>query len=84
MLVEPALVADAEAMLVIPLGMGANQVLVARLVGLSVAGDVVVVARESEPSVVTADEGCHGKRLITPRGRAMNDNEVYCSPNISH
>jgi len=79
-LVEAALVADAERVLVVAYGMGAHQLLVARLVGPAVAGDVVVVARESEPFRVTADEGCHGKVLVRARGRTVNDNQI----NVAH
>jgi hypothetical protein len=53
---------------------------VARLVGPAVAGDVVVVARESESFRVTADEGCHGKVLVRARGRTVYDNQI----NVAH
>ena len=48
--------------------------------GRSGAGDVVVVARESEPFRVTADEGCHGKVLVRARGRTVDDNQI----NVAH
>ena len=67
-------------MAVVAYGVGADQLFVARLVGLAVAGDVVVVARESEAIRVTADEGCHGKATVTARGRTMNDNQI----NVPH
>lgn len=67
-LVEASFVTDAERVLVVTYGMGAHQLLVARLVGPTVAGDVVVIARESEAIRVTADEGCHGKVLVRARG----------------
>ena len=67
-LVEASFVTDAERVLVVAYGVGAHQLLVARLVGPTVAGDVVVVARESESFRVTADEGCHGKVLVRARG----------------
>jgi len=66
-LVKTSLVADTEAVLVVAFGMGTNQLFMARLVSLAVAGDVVVVARESESFRVTADEGCHGKVLVRAR-----------------
>ena len=66
--VETAFVADAE------------RVFVARLVGPAVAGDVVVVARESESFRVTADEGCHWKVLVRARGRTVYDNQI----NVAH
>ena len=72
-LVEAPFVADAERVLVVAYGVGTDQLLVARLVGPAVAGDVVVVAGESEPFRVTADEGCHGKVLVRARGRTVNN-----------
>ena len=75
-LVEAPFVADAERVLVVAYGVGTDQLLVARLVGPAVAGDVVVVARESEPFRVTADEGCHGKVLVRARGRTVDDNQI--------
>jgi len=80
MLVEASFVADAERVLVVAYGVGAHQLFVARLVGRAVSGDVVVVARESEPFRVTADEGCHGKVLVRARGRTVNDNQI----NVAH
>ena len=67
-------------MAVVAYGVGADQLFVARLVGLAVAGDVVVVARESEAIRVTADECCHGKATVTARGRAVNHNQI----NVAH
>ena len=68
LLVETTFVADAERVPVVVFGMGTDQILVARLVGLAIAGDVIVVARESELVLVTSDEGCHGKILVAARG----------------
>ncbi len=78
--VQTAFVADTERVLVIAYGVGAHQLFVARLIGPAVAGDVVVVARESEPFRVTADEGCHGKVLVRARGRTVDDNQI----NVAH
>ena len=80
MLVEATFVTDTERVLVVAYGVGAHQLLVARLVGPTVAGDVVVIARESEPFRVTADEGCHGKVLVRARGRTVDDNQI----NVAH
>ena len=76
MFVEATFIADAERVLVVAYGVGTHQLLVARLVGPAVAGDVVVVAGESEPFRVTADEGCHGKVLVRARGRTVDDNQI--------
>ena len=67
-------------MLVVSHGVGADQLFVACLVRAAVAGDVVVVARESEALRVTADECCHGKASVTARGRTVNDNQI----NVAH
>ena len=75
MRVEAPFVADAERVLVVAYGVGAHQLFVARLVGPAVAGDVVVVARESESFRVTANECCHGKVLVRARGRTVDDNQ---------
>ena len=80
MLIEAPFVADAERVLVVAYGVGAHQLFVARLVGPAVTGDVVVIARESEPFRVTADEGCHGKVLARARGRTVDDNQI----NVPH
>ena len=79
MLVEAAFVADTERMTVVANGVGTDQLLMARLVDMSVAGDVVVVTRESESFRVTADEGCHGKVLVRARGRIVDDNHINAS-----
>jgi len=81
-LVETALVADAERVLVVAYGVGTHQLFVARLVCPAVAGDVVVVAREPEPFRVTADEGCHGKVLVRARGRTVNDNQINATHDV--
>ena len=79
-LIETAFVADAKRVLVVAFGMGTYQLFIACLVSPAVAGDVVVVARESEPFRVTADKGCHGKVLVRARGRTVDDNQI----NVPH
>ena len=79
-LVEASLITHAQGVAVVTYGMGTYELFVARLVGLAIAGDVVVVARESEPFRVTADEGCHGKVLVRARGRTVDDNQI----NVPH
>ena len=78
-LVKAPFIADAERVLVVAYSVGAHQLFVACLVGPAVAGDVVMVARESEPFRVTADEGCHGKVLVRARGRTVDDNHINAS-----
>ena len=81
--IQSALVADADGVLVVVAGVGADEVLVARLVHLAVAGDVVVVAGESEPAVVAGDERRHRERLVLPRRTAVDDYQINLS-HISH
>ena len=71
--VETALVADADAVLVVVAGMGAGEVLMARLVQLAVAGDVVVVAGEAEAAVVAGDERGDGERPVLAGRRTVNN-----------
>ena len=78
--IQSALVADADGVLVVVAGVGADEVLVARLVDLAVAGDVVVVAGESVPAVVAGDERRHRERLVLPRRTAVDDYQI----NLSH
>lgn len=79
-LVEAPFIADAERVLVVAYGVGTHQLFMSRLVHLTITGDVVVVARESEPFRVTADKGCHGKVLVRTRGRTVDDNQI----NVAH
>ena len=76
---QAALVADADGVLVVVTGMGPGQVLVAGLVDLAVAGDVVVVAGESESCLVAGDEVLHRERTVFAGGTTVNHNQVYSS-----
>ena len=80
-LVESALVADADRVLVVVAGMGTGEVLVARLEQLAVTLNVVVVAGVSVPCVVAGDERRHGEVLRLPRRTAVNDYQIYLSHN---
>ena len=71
--VETALVADADAVLVVVAGMGAGEVLVAGLVQLAVALYVVVVAGEAEAAVVAGDERGDGERPVLAGRRTVNN-----------
>ena len=77
--VETALVADADAVLVLVAGMGAGEVLVARLVQLAVALYVVVVAGEAEAGIVTGDEVLQREAPVAARRAAVNNDKFYCS-----
>ena len=77
--VQAAFIADAQRVLVIVLGVSANELFMARLISRSVACDVVVIAREAEAVSMTADEGSHREGAVTTRRTTMNDNEIDCS-----
>ena len=53
-------------------GMGTGEVLVACLVHLAVAGDVVVVAGEAETGLVAGDEGGDGEFAVAARRATVN------------
>ena len=74
--VETSLIADANAVLVVVLGMGAGEVLMTRLVHLTITGDVIVVAGEAETGLVAGDEVSDRKRTVAARGATVDDDEV--------
>ena len=71
--VETALVADADAVLVVVAGVGAGEVLMAGLIYLAVALYVVVVAGEAEAAVVAGDERGDGERPVLAGRRTVNN-----------
>jgi len=83
-LVESSLVADADGMLVVVPGMGSDEVLMTSLVGLSIAGDVIMVAGEPESRLVTGNQPGDRERTVATRRATMNDNKIYFSHIISH
>ena len=74
--IDTALVAYTQRVLVVAYGMDADELFVTCLVDGAVAGDVVVIARESEFFRVIADELCHGKGFVAACGAAVNHNQV--------
>ena len=76
---QTTLVADTDRVGVEMAGMGTDEVLVPGLVGLPVAGDVVVVASEAEAGLVTGNERGDRKGTIFAGRGTMNDNKVYFS-----
>ena len=80
-LVETALVADADGASVVASGMCTSHLLRPADVQLTVAGDVIVVAAAAESTgPVAGFELLHRKRTVTACGRTVNDNEF----NLSH
>ena len=78
--IQPTLITHTDGVLVIPFGMCSHELFVTCLIDGAVAGDVIVIARESEALRVTADERCHGKALVAACGTAVNNNQI----NLSH
>ena len=76
-LVQSTFVADAERVLVVAHGMSPDELFMARLIGLPVACDVVVIACEPEAFRVIADKFCHGKVTVAARGATVNYNQIY-------
>ena len=73
---DSAFVADADGVLVVMTGVGSDKVLVAGLVELAVAGDVVVVACEPEACLMAGDELGDGEGTVFARRTAVNDDKV--------
>ena len=62
--IEASFVADADGVLVVMTGMGTDQVLMTGLIGLAIAGDVVVVSGETESCLVAGDERRDWERAV--------------------
>ena len=77
--VETSLIADANAVLVVVLGMGAGEVFMTRLVHLTITGDVIVVGGEAETGLVAGNEVSDRKRPVAARGATVDDDEVDAS-----
>ena len=63
--IEAALVAHAQRVTVIACGMGAHQLFVARLIGMSVAGDIIVIARKAKAVGMVTNQCLHAVRAVT-------------------
>jgi hypothetical protein len=79
---QAALVADADAVLVVMAGMGTGEVLVTGVIDMAVLGDVIVVAGETETGIVAGDEVLNGEPTVAARGAAVNDDQIN-SPHSS-
>ena len=77
--VETSFIADANAVLVVVLGMGADEVFMTRLVHLTITGDVIVVGGEAETGLMAGDEVSDRKRSVAARGATVNDDEINAS-----
>ena len=77
--VQTSFVAYTQGVLVIALGMGTDELFVACLVDVAAAGDVVVVARETEAVGMATDELLYGEGLVAARRTTVNDNQIYSS-----
>ena len=78
--IETALVADADAVLVVVAGVGTDDFFRATEVQLSVAGDVVVVAAAlPAPGTMAPFQVVEGETPVATCGGAVDDDEVYAS-----
>ena len=82
-LIETALVADADGAGVVVAGMCTSHLLRPADVQLTVAGDVIVVARVSEPLVVVAYKGRHWVWSVTARRAAVDNNHINLTHSIT-
>ena len=78
--VETSLIADADGVLVVVAGMGADEVFMTRLIHLTVPGDVIVIGGEAEASLVTGDELGDREWMVAARGATVNNDEI----NVTH
>ena len=78
--IEAALVANADAVGVVMLGMGTGHLFGTARIDGAVLGDVVVVADGAEASCFMASfKGFYREIAVGSGGRAMDDNKVYFS-----
>ena len=61
---ETALLTDTDGVLVVVAGMYPRQILMACLIHLTIAGDIIVVAGEAETILMAGDERRDGERLV--------------------
>ena len=78
--VETSFIADADGVLVVVAGMGADEVFMTRLIHLTVPGDVIVIGGEAEASLVTGDELGDREWTVAARGATVNNDEI----NVTH
>ena len=76
---QAAFVANADGVLVIVPGMCPRQVLVSRLVHLTVTGDIVMVSGEPKPCVVAGYQVFNRESAVTAGRRTMDNNKVNSS-----
>ena len=78
--VEPTLVADADAVGVVTLGMRAYHLLRTTRIDGAILGDVVMIADGAETLCLVAGfERLNGEVAVGSRGRAMDDDKIYIS-----
>jgi len=71
---ETALVADTYGVLVVVADMTSRQVLMTRLIRLTVAGDVIVIACEPEAGIVAGNKVLDREPTVGTGGRTVNNN----------
>ena len=70
---EASLIADTDGVLVVMPGMCPRQILMPRLIHMTVARDIIMVASEAEAGVVTGYEVLDREPAVAARRTAMNN-----------
>ena len=84
LLVEASLIADANAVGVVPTGVGTGKALRATGMDDTIARDIIVVANAVEASCLVAClEVLDGVGLVAARGTAVNDDEVDAAHSLN-
>ena len=79
---QSTLIAHPDGVLVVVAGMCPRQVVVPRLIQLTIASDVVVVAAEPEAGIVAGNEVLYGESTVSARGAAVNDNQINAAHDV--
>ena len=73
---ETSLVADSDGVLVVVAGMGADEILMTRLVHMTIAGNVIMVAGEPETGIVTGYQVLNGEPAVAARRAAIHAHQI--------
>ncbi len=77
--IETTLIADADGVLVVMLGVGTGEVLMTGLEDLAIAGDIIVEGGEAVAALVAGDEVLNSQGPALAGATAMNNDKIHCS-----
>jgi len=80
---ETSFVTDTNGVLVVVTGVCPYQVLMPRLIHLTITRDVIVITSEPETGIVTGNKVLDGEPTVAARRAAMNDNQINTSHNFN-